>query len=1305
MNQHGVAGGGAYAAMDGAAPVLAPLSFPLRGSHLVEASAGTGKTFAIASLYLRLVLGHGGDAAFDRPLVPAQILVVSFTVASTQELRVRIRQRLAQAAACFLGDATEDSALLALRDQYTSAQWPMCAERLQTAAQSMDEAAITTIHGFCQRMLSEHAFDSTSGFALELQPDDSAAKEEAVRDYWRSFIAPLGLDVGTALLGWWPTPAALQRDIFRLLPHRSALPAADAPQQSLRHAQAVRAQTLAQLKAPWAVWTDELQGLLEEALDRGDISAVSLRRSSVRQWLQDLRYWANDVDAVVPWGPKITAWKRLSPKGLAKLVKPGAPPVHHPGLEALAQLPAQLAALPTARQSVLAHAAHWVAERLDSAQALAGNMGYAELLTHLDAALQGQGGEVLADRIRGQLPVAFIDEFQDTDATQYRIFDAIYGVHENRADSALLLIGDPKQAIYRFRGADIYTYLQAKADTASRHATLDTNYRSSADMVAAVNHFFERAESAPEAAFLFRRDGHNPLPFAPVQANGRPERFECDGQAPAALTLWQDPIPAESAEVSEHRMALWCAAEIQRLLLGALAGRVGFRSTGSGDGFRPLRAADIAVLVHTGRQAASVRRALRAQRVPSVYLSEQASVLQSPIRNDVLRWLIACAEPSDAAALRAALASSVFGLSWTELEALQWDDQLWQQRVMQFVGYRERWRRQGVLPMLRRLLHDFAVPQRLLAQDDERTLTDALHLAEWLQEASTQWHGEQALIRHFREQCEREDGESDLKRLRLESDSACVQVVTIHKSKGLEYPLVFIPFGASARPVEAKDLPWVWHDARGQRHVALEPDALAAEAVEHERLGEDVRKLYVALTRARHATWLGVAPAHKARRSALAYALGLSPTPAGEEAHNGSALDDEPSEADPAPEFEVGADAAEWASALHALAESCTAIRVQSLPVEVADFSAPKSVDEVLFAGAAAPAPAGDAREQALDDLALPLRSLRRTGARQMQGELRESWWIASYSALLNQRSDGSDGADDAEVESTGLPGDVQVQQVTDVASDGALAQTTTEFVQPRFARDETGTELHGFARGSGPGSFLHGLLEWAGQRGFSHVAGSETELERAIGERSIAAGYGEWAEALSAWLRDWLNTSFSLPQASALRLAGLEAYHVEMEFWLPVQGFDSARLDRLVTAHTFAAQARPALASHRLNGMLKGYIDLVLEHDGRYYVADYKSNALGDDAHAYTPQAMRAEVLSHRYDMQAALYVLALHRLLRSRLPHYSYPKHMGGSLTWFLRGHLASSQGLLVQQMPHALIDALDRAFAGYAGSGVAA
>ncbi|WP_254918362.1 UvrD-helicase domain-containing protein, partial [Zobellella denitrificans] len=151
-------------------------------------------------------------------------------------------------------------------------------------------------------------------------------------------------------------------------------------------------------------------------------------------------------------------------------------------------------------------------------------MGFDDMLTRLDQALAGENGPRLAEVIRRQFPVALIDEFQDTDPLQYRIFDAIYRVADNGADRGLFMIGDPKQAIYAFRGADIHTYLAARAATEGRHYSLDTNFRSSEAMVDAVNRLFERAEQHPEGAFLFRQGGQNPLPFVPVAARGRHRR-------------------------------------------------------------------------------------------------------------------------------------------------------------------------------------------------------------------------------------------------------------------------------------------------------------------------------------------------------------------------------------------------------------------------------------------------------------------------------------------------------------------------------------------------------------------------------------------------------------------------------------------------------------------------------------------------------------------------------------------------------------------------------------------------------------
>ena len=231
---------------------LDPLRFPLHGSRLIEASAGTGKTYTIAALYVRLVLGHGGDYAYARALTPPEILVVTFTDAATQELRERIRRRLAQAAQAFLaspealgeaGEAQEaqhDELLRALRADYPAADWPACARKLQLAAEWMDEAAVSTIHGWCNRMLREHAFDSDSLFSQTLVADVGELFAECVRDYWRSFMAPLDAPAVAELRPWWPGPAALQRDLKKLVALAPALGdgVCGAPAELLRSARA-----------------------------------------------------------------------------------------------------------------------------------------------------------------------------------------------------------------------------------------------------------------------------------------------------------------------------------------------------------------------------------------------------------------------------------------------------------------------------------------------------------------------------------------------------------------------------------------------------------------------------------------------------------------------------------------------------------------------------------------------------------------------------------------------------------------------------------------------------------------------------------------------------------------------------------------------------------------------------------------------------------------------------------------------------------------------------------------------------------
>jgi len=1252
---------------------LDPLRFPLHGSQLIEASAGTGKTYTIALLYLRLVLGHGDDGAPGRERMPPDILVVTFTEAATDELRARIRSRLSEAAALFRGDphASADPTLVRLRDAFDPAHRPALAQRLQRAADWMDEAAIATIHAWCHRMLREHAFDSGSLFSQTLQPDQAALRARALRDWWRCHITPLPAALARPALACLKSPAALEGTLTRTLAVADLLPEAEAPGPLLAAHAAERERVLAPLKAQWRAWVVELRALLDAASEAGQFNGNRLRPDYYRPWLEKLDAWANAPLMIDPdLGDAF--YRRLTPAGLDEARSGHAPAEGRGHHQRLCEHPAIANGAPADEPALLAHAARWVRARMAGNNAQLARFGFDDLLTRFEAALRGPRGEALAARIREQFPVAMIDEFQDTDPVQYGIIDAIYGVARADPATSVILIGDPKQAIYGFRGADIHTYLRARAHCAGRLHTLDRNFRSTPEAVTAVNQLFGGAEAGPLGAFRFGGGGDTPLPFRPARAQGRDDQLLIEGHPPAGLTLCAlDASPRGDKPrlltpgQARAPMAAACAQRIAGLLAAGRTGRAVLRGP---DRERRLLPADIAVLVGHRGEAALIRTALAALGVRTVYLSDRDSVYDSEQAWELQCWLEACAEPADERRLRAALATPSLGLSLAALAELGTDEQVWEARVLQFRSLREVWRSQGVLPMLRRLLTDFGVPARLLsssAADDglggvsavsgERQLTDLLHLAELMQQASAWLDGEQALIRHLAAERAGElssgamqaGPSQDDRQVRLESDADLVTVVTVHKSKGLEYPLVFLPFAGECRPVQRGERPVSWHEA-GIRRATLSAEPEQTALADEERLAEDLRKLYVALTRARFGSWVGVASTRALERSAFGHLLGGGPLAPGT-----------------------------LSERLQASAAACGDIVIEALqPVVGTDDGSASDDDDAAFDADAAAALEGDGSSGMAPTAPVQQADASWPGAaRQPRRQPAPVWWIASYSAIAR--------ADTPAMHAPDSPGEANLVE----------AHHDTPVPGP-VARVADGP--HAFPRGAQAGTFLHDLLEWAAREGFAAVCARPDLLRDQVARRCQVRGWQRWIDPLVQWLGRLMVTELDVgPGSPPLRLADLTAAAPELEFWLSVRENDTRAIDRLVSGLTLGGEPRPAIAGHSVNGMLKGYIDLVFEHDGRYWVADYKSNWLGPEAQAYGPAALRASVLAARYDLQYSLYLVALHRLLMARLPGYDYDRHIGGALYLYLRGIDAPGAGVHREKPPRELIERLDRLF----------
>ncbi|WP_409525561.1 exodeoxyribonuclease V subunit beta [Nitrincola sp. MINF-07-Sa-05] len=1243
-------------------------TFPLRGSSLIEASAGTGKTFTIALLYTRLILQHGTEQAFSRALSPADILVVTFTDAATQELKDRIRQRLVEAAACFMQDPASavhhpEDPLHQIRADYAPEQWLTCARLLQLAAQSMDESAISTIHSWCYRMLREHAFDSGSLFTQNLITDQAELLAELIRDYWRIHFYSLGTAAASLILSEFASPEMLLKAIQPLLRRiESQLTYAGQPLaadtdirlilESFTAKAIERARLEQQARDLWHADLKTLNALLQAL--RPSLNGSRFRRkkedADFDQMLEDLASWSQGAPA--PNELKYLAEGEIPLSGGKK-----APPQpQHPALAAIGELlnidaDDESSTAPTLRAHLLSHASRWMQLRLKAALLERAELGFDDLLQQLDKALGSDQGEHLAATLRRQYPVAMIDEFQDTDPLQYRIFNRIYEVEQNQQDTALIMIGDPKQAIYSFRGADIHTYLKAREATEGRHFNLKTNYRSTQAVVKAVNTLFQQAESFAEGAFHFKVEDDNPVPFVEVDAKGRDEQLILDDQPANALTWWMltDDDPLISVSDYRNRMAQSCASQLVQWLNQAGNHKSGFRQD---DQLTPLQPADIAILVRGRSEADAIRKALSARALASVYLSDRESVFSTQEARDMLVWLRACAEPGDDRKLRAALATPSLELPLTRLDQLNRDELIWESETEHFRTFSRLWYSQGVLPMLRRLMQVYELPQRLLSKPEgERSLTNLLHLAEWLQQSSVQQEGEQGLIRHLAEQLE-ETSEEQI--LRLESDADLIKVVTIHKSKGLEYPLVMLPFISSWREVDGKTTEVAIQEPNVQR-LEIAGSKLAADAwrsADRERQAEDMRLLYVALTRARHALWLGIAPLKVGNskscdlhKSAIGYLL-------------------------------QGREKIEPDSLNNRLNELC------QLSEHIQLTCAP------------------DIRDQTFTPPALQALQPAQTATRSP----REFWWIASYSAL--QYSSLQHSALQYSAHQTGAQ-----HEAVDPA-DGTIPDEPENAIQATqdeehevskadrvLNQPDTGEQqLHRFHRGPNPGTFLHGLLEWAVAEGLEQAANDDSARRDMLARRCQIRGWDGWIDPLDSWLKRFLNTEFRLESADnpvVFRLTDLTQCQAEMEFMFASHQVSTHALDNLCRQHLLPSQARPALLPNTINGMLKGFIDLVFEHQGRYYVADWKSNHLGPDDQAYIREAIHNAVLEKRYDVQYALYLLALHRLLKTRLTDYNYERDMGGALYFFLRGSDAPSQGLLFDKPPAEFINAIDQLF----------
>lgn len=1187
---------------------LDPLYTPLTGFNLIEASAGTGKTYTITALYLRLVV----EAA-----IPVnRILVVTYTNAATKELSDRIRERLAQIRNAFLRGRAAENDDLAVRLLDLMPDREIAIRRLTNAVRGFDEAAIFTIHGFCQRALGDNAFESGLSFETELLADTGDLLQEIVDDFWRREFYAASPLVVQYFLDEDYSPEKLRAQVERHLgkPYLHVV----APNGTMDGAAFEQAFATAFRQAR-DLWLRDRARIEEILLKSPVLNRNQYRLNSIPGWLEAMNGYLM-VDA-----PKLALFEKFeqfTPARLEKAVKQGhgGSPPRHPFFDACETLKAACEALADyCRHQIPVKLLAYCNAELAARKRRQQVQSYDDLLLNLHGALHHpRQGKTLIETLHRRYAAALIDEFQDTDPVQYAIFQRIYA----GTNQPVFLVGDPKQAIYSFRGADIFAYLTARRDTPQQY-TLDVNWRSEPRLLTAVNAVFGTVKERP---FLF--DG---IPFHHAIPTERKEHrpLTIQGRLEPPLQVWllepDGDQPVGKGKAGEQA-ARATAAEIARLLnLGARQqARIGDQSLAGGD---------IAVLVRSHWQGRLIRDQLLRLNVPSVQHADDSVFGSDEVLQ--LEWLLAAvAEPGDEGRARTMLASDLFGLSGEDLYRLREDEHAWARWLEKLQDYRQLWREHGFIRFFRAWLIEEGVPQRLLAfRDGERRLTNLLHLAELLHVASRTHPGLTGLLKWLGGRRRAPSNKDEEQQLRLESDENLVRIVTVHKSKGLEYPVVFCPFLWDGRlRVGEKTETLLYHDPdkpdRTILAVGVAEDDPAREHARREEMAENLRLCYVALTRAKLRCYLVWGKIREAETAPPAWLL-HRPT--------------------------VKESGKDWLQA--------TQERFKKM-----DGAAIRGELQTVFAAAGetvaiAPLPREPGRRYQPPAVEEP-----ELQARVFGGSLPDTWRVGSFTALTAGHT----------VETPDY----------DMTAAAPVPETEPAATVP-------GHDIFTFPRGARAGTCLHAIFERL----------DFTQRDRArlaeLVNRTLA-GHGLDAATWTPVVTDLVERVLATPlDDGGVRLAAIapDRRLVELEFYYPLANLRADALRQVLERHGYAAgpfrEMIENLEFSPLRGYMKGFIDLVFEADGRFYLVDYKSNWLGAEPAAYRRSRLDEAMARESYVLQYLIYIVALHRYLRLRLPDYDYERHFGGVFYLFLRGMdptLGSDCGVFRDRPSLALVEALD-------------
>lgn len=1156
---------------------------------LVEASAGTGKTYTIVGIYVRMLVEKG--------LKVDQILTVTFTKKATAELRERILSRLRD---CLL--AVQEGDLVESSDEFLNEfqKRYKCNESvisiLKEAIQNFDDSQVFTIHGFCQKILQEEALSAGTPFEMTVNPSGDLY-EAAAEDFWRTFMDKhSGDDAGryliSKLLNIAETPAELigKDGVSALIEKQYAQPEGevlDNPKGYL--------QELIDLKSRIKKIIDKEETEILSQLKNCDVSRYATHFDS--RWQSVLDYIKDDqfkLDA--PSKIKFFTSDYLYDE--SNLKKNGQPVEPHPLFDHFSELNKLAENIGRVESTLIMQAYNEIKTKRRNLSKSSESYSYNDLLISVrDALLDPGRGDFLSKKLNRRYPIALVDEFQDTDPIQYEIFKSIYpAAHE---DSSLMMIGDPKQAIYAFRGADLHTYFRARKDGVDEEYTLKHNYRSTVQYIESINQLFDSDRNP----FI-----ENEIVFEPSKA-GRQDHTDSlmvDGEKAAPLQIISRRGVQSSKESATDFAFKQTVSRISQLI----------NENGSGSariGDRPVEAGDIAILISRNKDAYDLQQRLKAAGIDSVTKTDQ-NVFNTLEAKKLEMLMNSVLNPTDQRIFNAGLLTGIFGLDLAFLYELSGDEDRRQVLIGELTDLEETWRREGFYSMFYRLIFR---EQRLVNLSElnrsERIITNFFHLADLCAKAENEhllspdklhtW-----LLRQMEESDEEE------KELQLESDRNLVKIMTIHSSKGLQFPIVFCPtlwmgyepssFKSSAKQMveyhsdESDDLIINFDRIKNERRVNAE------YLSDIESVAEDVRKAYVALTRAQYASILIWETHTNSNVSGLGASL------IGRQEFTNSIKN----------KYKVkeGAEISDsdFISAFKSLQEKSE---------NIIELKLLNSDEEEAFGGFVHV----DESEE------LMFHPYQGRNVLEVQNRLE------SFTSLAGHSSD---------------PGTPDYDQLIDSF---AAPFEDTEEINVRG-----GLTIFDFPKGATAGTAIHKLFE-AESFEFSEANSGDytSEIDEILENYSFDK---KWTPVLQKMMRNVAGCE--IPGFDLNKLSRKDERR-EMEF-----NFAAGAADGRALLETIR-EGKENYPKENANRYMTGFIDLVARQNESYMIIDYKSNYLGDTKEDYTRERLEEEIMNASYDLQYHLYTVALVKYLRSKIPNFDYEKHFAGVAYLFVRGIEAGS------------------------------